>query len=107
MRAGSGCGNDGEMTAMGPAPGVEDALELATPADPSGGWQCIGRHWLILAAGRSAVLAPAARVRFYREAVTARRFRPLARRRARTCRPFLVAMRTRNPWVRFRCRRFG
>ena len=43
----------------------------------------------------------------YREAVTARRFRPLARRRARTCRPFLVAMRTRNPWVRFRCRRFG
>ena len=36
-----------------------------------------------------------------------RRLRPLARRRLRTCRPFLVAMRTRNPCVRLRRRRFG
>jgi hypothetical protein len=28
--------------------------------------------------------------------------RPLARRRASTLRPFLVAMRARNPWVRLR-----
>ena len=32
---------------------------------------------------------------------TVRRLRPLARRRARTARPFLVAMRARKPWVRF------
>jgi hypothetical protein len=36
-----------------------------------------------------------------------RRFRPLARRRLRTCRPFLVLIRTRNPWVFARRRRFG
>jgi len=34
--------------------------------------------------------------------VTASRFRPLARRRLMTSRPFLVDMRTRNPWVLFR-----
>ncbi|AEA72210.1 Hypothetical protein PSEBR_m1756 [Pseudomonas brassicacearum subsp. brassicacearum NFM421] len=33
---------------------------------------------------------------------TARRARPLARRRDRTARPFLVAMRARKPWVRAR-----
>lgn len=33
---------------------------------------------------------------------TARRLRPLARRRDRTARPFLVAMRARKPWVRAR-----
>ncbi len=33
---------------------------------------------------------------------SARRLRPLARRRARTARPPLVAMRARNPWVRLR-----
>ena len=36
-----------------------------------------------------------------------RRLRPLARRRFNTWRPFLVAMRTRNPCVRLRRRRFG
>jgi hypothetical protein len=38
---------------------------------------------------------------------TVRRFRPLARRRLITCRPFFVLMRTRNPWVRARRWRFG
>jgi hypothetical protein len=38
---------------------------------------------------------------------TVRRLRPLARRRFKTCRPFLVAMRTRNPCVLLRRRRFG
>jgi len=33
---------------------------------------------------------------------TVRRLRPFARRRLMTSRPFLVAMRTRNPWVRLR-----
>jgi hypothetical protein len=33
--------------------------------------------------------------------------RPLARRRLRTVRPFLVDMRTRNPCVRARRRVFG
>ena len=38
---------------------------------------------------------------------TVSRFRPLARRRLRTMRPFLVRIRTMNPWVRARRRRFG
>lgn len=37
-----------------------------------------------------------------RDRPAARRVRPLARRRFSTCRPFLVAMRARNPCVRFR-----
>jgi hypothetical protein len=41
------------------------------------------------------------------EEETVRRLRPLARRRFRTSRPFFVAMRTRNPCVRLRRRRFG
>jgi hypothetical protein len=43
----------------------------------------------------------------YRDAVTVSRFRPFARRRLSTRRPFFVAIRTRNPWVRLRRRRFG
>ena len=50
--------------------------------------------------------ARASRAGLYEEE-TVRRLRPLARRRFRTCRPFLVAMRTRNPCVRLRRRRFG
>src|SRR6185295_15187737 len=38
---------------------------------------------------------------------TVSRFRPFARRRLSTMRPFLVLMRTRNPWVRRRRRRLG
>jgi len=33
--------------------------------------------------------------------------RPRARRRANTWRPFLVAIRARKPWVRFRFRTLG
>src|SRR5688572_2826844 len=50
-------------------------------------------------------LRPAAQ--FHRCDVTARRLRPFARRRFSTVRPFLVAMRTRNPCVRRRRRRLG
>ena len=35
------------------------------------------------------------------------RFRPLARRRASTCRPERVAMRARKPWVRLRLMTLG
>jgi hypothetical protein len=38
---------------------------------------------------------------------TVRRLRPLARRRFKTLRPAGVAMRARNPWVRFRRRLLG
>ena len=38
---------------------------------------------------------------------TVSRFRPLARRRFSTMRPFLVRIRTMNPWVRLRRRRLG
>ena len=37
-------GNDCEVTAMGSATGVEDALELPASADSPAGWQSIGRH---------------------------------------------------------------
>lgn len=39
--------------------------------------------------------------------LTVRRFRPFARRRLRTSRPFLVLIRTRNPCVRFLRRVLG
>lgn len=39
--------------------------------------------------------------------LTVRRFRPLARRRLSTSRPFFVCIRTRNPWVFRRWRVFG
>jgi hypothetical protein len=39
--------------------------------------------------------------------LTLRRFRPFARRRFRTRRPFFVAIRTRNPCVRLRWRLLG
>lgn len=35
------------------------------------------------------------------------RLRPFARRRLNTLRPFLVAMRARNPWVRLRFKLLG
>src|SRR5262249_13185724 len=56
---------------------IIDALELGSPADP-----------FVRAESQSLL--------------TVRRFRPLARRRFRTSRPFLVLMRTRNPCVRLR-----
>ncbi len=36
--------DDGEVTAMGPATGVEDALEFPAAADSPRRWQSIGRH---------------------------------------------------------------
>jgi hypothetical protein len=54
-----------------------------------------------------AVYDSAAAADLFYDEETVKRFRPLARRRFRTSRPFLVLIRTRNPWVRRRRRRFG
>ena len=85
-----GC-HDREIAAVRSPAAVEDVLELRPPAE-----------------------TPARRQRKthgdfsgYRECVTASRLRPLARRRFKTWRPFFVDIRTRNPWVFFRRRRFG
>jgi len=43
----------------------------------------------------------------FRLSQTVRRLRPLARRRDKTWRPFLVAIRARKPWVRARLRVLG
>ena len=43
----------------------------------------------------------------YRSSLTVSLWRPFARRRARTARPFFVAIRCRNPWVFFRFRLWG
>jgi hypothetical protein len=56
-------------------------------------------------------LAPArrrrAQVRPRYSELTVRRFRPFARRRLSTSRPFFVLIRTRKPWARARRRVFG
>jgi hypothetical protein len=69
-----------------------DQLEVRTPANP--------------------LVGPESHVAFSGWAesyslLTVRRLRPLARRRLSTKRPFFVLIRTRNPWVRLRCRVFG
>jgi len=61
-----------------------DLLELRAPADPFGG----------------------AEFQTY-SLLTVSRFRPFARRRLSTSRPFFVLIRTRNPCVFFRWRVFG
>jgi len=66
---------------------------LARPLEISRGAEFLG--WLETLASRVGSAAQ-------REMPTVRRLRPLARRRLRTRRPFLVAMRARNPWVRLR-----
>jgi hypothetical protein len=66
-----------------------DLLKFSTPVHPLRGTQTRRRVHTI-----------------YSE-LTVRRFRPLARRRFSTRRPFFVLIRTRNPCVRTRRRRFG
>lgn len=80
---------------MGPASGIEHVLEFPSPAETAGGRQA------------SCWSHAAARSDGYRDGVTVRRLRPFALRRLSTRRPFFVAIRTRKPCVRFRCRRFG
>ena len=67
---------DGAVAAVEPNPALVDLLELGPPADMFG-WTEPQSYSLL----------------------TVRRFRPLARRRFNTRRPFFVLMRTRNPCV--------
>ena len=67
-------------------------------------WNSTGRRSLAQRGNRAAATgdepAPAARPSNFLYGIS--RLRPLARRRARTLRPFFVAMRARKPWVRAR-----
>ena len=81
---------------------VQAGARFRTPAGTQGGGGCgcrreIDDPWPPFAR----------RVRGYRGEDTLMRFRPFARRRFKTMRPFLVLMRTRNPCVRRRRRLFG
>ena len=89
---------DREIPPFGPQRQVEYALEFTTAPDPAILREALGRHAESFADRRP--------LQVYEEE-TERRLRPFARRRFRTWRPFLVAIRTRNPCVRLRRRRFG
>jgi hypothetical protein len=86
----------GQKAAAYALTGVEDPLEFPSPPEPPGLPELQRRH-----VGHRPISAAR------QDDETLRRFRPLARRRLRTCRPFLVLIRTRNPWVFARRRRFG
>jgi hypothetical protein len=79
----------GDESAVFPLSGGVDALEFRPPANPLGDRQPL----------RARVSYPSSE--------TVSRFRPFARRRARTIRPFFVDIRTRNPCVFFRRRVLG
>ena len=108
-RAGrAGRDDERQKTCVHPESRVENPLKLHPATEPLVGAEAMGpgrrrllvlTHWLCMTArGRGGLV--------YDEE-TVKRFRPLARRRFRTSRPFLVLIRTRNPWVRRRRRRFG
>jgi len=80
--------------AADPGPALVDQLEIGAATDVLRGPEA-DRRALAADSGKSYSL------------LTVRRLRPFARRRFSTRRPFFVLIRTRNPWVRFRRRRFG
>lgn len=87
--------NERDESSVCTRPGAERVLELGPPADPPLPGETLGLH--------AAMTFAEAEVRpRYAEEETVRRFRPLARRRLRTSRPFFVLMRTRKPCVRRR-----
>ena len=88
-------------------------VQMATEPDvevvgfPSGGGFGWGRRTGSGAAGLTVLpLSPRQRL-VHPSSATVSRFRPLARRRFRTIRPFLVDIRTLKPWVFFRRRVLG
>jgi len=87
------------QSAMSARSTIVNFLELVTPPEAT---ICAKAavHWT---AGRQ----DGHRARSCQREDTLRRFRPLARRRLRTRRPFLLLMRTRKPCVRRRRRLFG
>ena len=105
-----GSDDDSHEPPVDPLPCLEHPLELRAPSKPSigpeflrsrGGSRLGAAHDAASAGGRIEL----ANGSYDEETVS--RLRPFARRRLSTSRPFLVLMRTRNPWVRRRRRRFG
>lgn len=88
---------------------IEDLLKLSAAADPLRLRKTAGRHCKRVDRRPTGSSRQPRRAGPGPEAYdeTVRRLRPLARRRLRTSRPFFVLMRTRNPCVRLRRRRFG
>lgn len=93
-KPGSGSGppryKQSKKTGWHPKTGIESLLEFCFPSHALRLAETVRRH---------------ARARY--DVETVRRLRPFARRRFKTKRPFLVAMRVRKPWVFFRRRRLG
>jgi hypothetical protein len=85
--------NHRQIAALTPTAGFKNLLELGSASKPAGGGKAEGHS------------GPAGPV--YYDDETVRRFRPFARRRFNTRRPFFVAILTRKPWVRRRRRLFG
>lgn len=94
---------------------VVDKLELSARPEPVTGWERLP-HRISLLAYQPSVTAIHLGGQIARKRLellilpyysTVSRLRPLARRRFSTKRPFLVDMRTKNPCVRRRRRRFG
>jgi hypothetical protein len=83
-----------KMRGVDPRPFPDHLPELAVRTKP-------------LPGGEPVRALPARAGHFFPLTVTVRRFRPFARRRARTFRPAAVDIRSRNPWVRFRRRLCG
>lgn len=76
----------GHESTVNPRPGVVRTFEILAPPDS---------------------LCPRQRLAGHRSSATVSRFRPLARRRLSTIRPFFVDIRTRNPCVFLRRRVLG
>ena len=90
---------------MDPESGVIGALEVRPVSNPLSAAQRLYAccHRFSTRRGR----ASRSTLGVQPSSATVRRFRPLARRRLSTIRPFLVDIRTRNPCVFFRRRTFG
>ena len=84
----------GHETAVNPGAFLVNALEIQPATNTLGGGQCLTAH-----AGPDGCGYPSS--------ATVSRRRPLARRRFRTIRPFLVDILTRKPCVFFRLRLLG
>jgi|SoiMethySBSTD1v2_1073268.scaffolds.fasta_scaffold925820_1 hypothetical protein len=101
-----GCRDDGDVAPLNANSAGEGLLEVLPAQDASRFRQSLRRH-----ARKSARPGSATRRRtggrVYDADETVSRFRPFARRRFNTSRPFFVLMRTRKPWVRRRRRRLG
>jgi hypothetical protein len=96
-----GEGEDRAEPAMNPGAMLVDVLKLSAPANPLIRLEFEGHTYQL-----SAVSDQLSAINCY-SLLTVRRWRPLARRRFSTRRPFFVLMRTRKPWAFFRCRLFG